>query len=200
MCLTLRALGAALESPWICAPWVQTHQCDGRCDYILRCARGFCSLYKYTLTYHSNLTGGWIMPVHLNTNEIMSVIVLASTGTFPKCPEGGKVGLLVFQTSRHPGSWALPACQLLCCKRSQPCAHCFISKAAAQGMWVRDWSQEQDYREPLPAGRSWAQGKPGVPFAAHLCQKTRSAAFTGAGGLQKLVLMLEGLLDFKIKT
>lgn len=67
-------------------------------------------------------------------------------------------------------------------------------------MWVRDWSQEQDYREPLPAGRSWAQGKPGVPFTAHLCQKTRSAAFTGAGGLQKLVLMLEGLLDFKIKT
>ena len=41
------------------------------------------------------------MPIHLNSNEIMSVIVLASTDAFLKCPEGGEVGLLVLQTIRE---------------------------------------------------------------------------------------------------
>lgn len=146
------------------------------CDYILQCARGFCSLYLYALAYRSHLTGLWIMPVHLNSNEITSVIVLASTGTFLKCPEGGMVGLLVFQTSRDPGSQAVPACQLLCCKRSQPCGHCFISKAAAQGMWRQGWSQELAYSEPpasrkeLGTGEAWsAIPSPSLPENMQLC-------------------------------
>lgn len=35
--------------------------------------------------------------------------------------------------------------------------------------------------------------------AAYLHQKTHGTALTRVDGLQKLVLMLEGLLDFKIK-
>ena len=38
------------------------------------------------------------MLVHLNSNELMLVIVLASTDAFLKCPEGGEVGLLALQT------------------------------------------------------------------------------------------------------
>lgn len=52
------------------------------------------------------------MPIHLNSNEIMSVTVLASTGTFLKCPGGGKVGLLAFQTS---GDLDPEHCQLASC-------------------------------------------------------------------------------------
>lgn len=77
------------------------------------------------------------MPVHLNTNEIMSVIVLASPGTFPKCPEGGKVGLLVFQTSgllvfqtsRYPDP---EHCQLASCFAVREVSHMGIVSSPKQ--------------------------------------------------------------------
>lgn len=51
----------------------------------------------------------------------MSVIVLASTDTLLKCPEGGEVGLLMFQTIGEALDPEL--CQLLCPRRSQPLGH-----------------------------------------------------------------------------
>lgn len=149
------------------------------CDYILQCARGFCSLYLYALAYRSHLTGLWIMPVHLNSNEITSVIVLASTGTFLKCPEGGMVGLLVFQTSRDPGSQAVPACRCSAVREVSPVG--IVSSPEQQPRECGDRAGHRNWLtvSPPPAGRSWAQGKLGVPFPAHLCQKTCSSALTG---------------------
>lgn len=61
------------------------------------------------------------------------------------------------------------------------------------------WSGEPASRETLPAGRGQADWSRQHWVPAHLHQESHGAALTQAGGLQKLVLMLEGLRDFKIK-
>ena len=62
-------------------------------------------------------------------------------------------------------------------------------------MWSGEPASRETHRqEEVRQMGSWQRRVP-----AHLCQKNHGAALTQADGLQKLVLMLEGLLDLKIK-
>lgn len=68
-----------------------------------------------------------------------------------------------------------------------------------EGTGALMWFGEPASREAPPAGQVRQTGSRQRWVPPHLHQKTHGAALTQADGLQKLVLMLEGLLDFMMK-
>lgn len=125
--------------------------------------------------------------------------MLASTETFLKCPEG----LVLAGTSNHRRG--------LDARYASSCA---IREVNALGTASSSEQQPREHQEvtgtPIvvrgtgfqrdpAAGGVQANGEAGVLGAHPPPPKPHGAALTWADGLQKLVLRLGGLLDFKTK-